>query len=291
MNDNMKTEKTKLKFRWRWLAALLPLFALGCAVPASSPQGSLKALKELVVLKEEVKRLRNQVEEMQYDAETTLRRERNLFDDLDRRLLALERAQRLADPAQPIEGAPEVADAPANGDLGGDGAADTAATTALAPADADATELQPDGSLPEPETDAALQTSLEEQKVYDEAFALLKQSLFGEAIEKFQELIDTWPGGQLADDAYFMQAKAHLFSRKNRDALAAFENVVARYPSSDRTPEALLGMGNIHFNIGAYSRAAKIYREVLRRFPVHKVAPEATRHLRRITQNIEQTVQ
>ncbi|MGR3914042.1 MAG: hypothetical protein OD918_05890 [Gammaproteobacteria bacterium] len=81
----MKTENPKLKFRWRWLPALLPLFALGCAVPPAPAPGSLKALKELVDLKEEVKRLRNQVEEMQYDAETTLRRERNLFDDLDRR--------------------------------------------------------------------------------------------------------------------------------------------------------------------------------------------------------------
>jgi len=269
MNDNMKTEKTK-----------------GCAVPASSPQGSLKALKELVVLKEEVKRLRNQVEEMQYDAETTLRRERNLFDDLDRRLLALERAQRLAVPAQPGEAALDAAPPPANG---GDaaGATDTAA---LAPADGDAADLHSDDPF-EAEPDAALQTSLEEQQAYDHAFALLKQSRYAEAVEQFQELADNWPASQLADDAYFMQAKAHLFSRENRDALASFENVVARYPNSDKTPEALLGMGDIHFDIGDYSRAAEIYREVLRRFPVHKVALPAETRLRRITQNIEQAVQ
>ncbi|MGR3914769.1 MAG: tetratricopeptide repeat protein, partial [Gammaproteobacteria bacterium] len=190
------------------------------------------------------------------------------------------------DPAQPSEGAPDAAAGPVNGDADG-GVTDTAATP---PAEALTAELQP-GDLSEPDADAALQTSLEEQQAYDQAFALLKQSRYAEAIEQFQELADTWPGSQLADDAYFMQAKAHLFSRENRDALAAFENVVARYPGSDKTPEALLGMGDIHFDIGAYPRAAEIYREVLRRFPVHKVAVPAEIRLRRITQNIEQTVQ
>ena len=264
------TKTPKTNFQWRLLAALLPLLALGCA-SATSPQGSLKALKDLVQLKEEVKRLRNQVEEMQYDAETTLRRERNLLDDLDRRLLALERAQRLA-------GGEVAGDAGELADEAEDGAD---------PADGDAAAAAPDEAQSEPE-EAAL-TSLEEQQAYDRALALLKQSRFAEAISGFQKLADAWPSGQLADDAFFMKAKAHQFSRENRDALASFERVVSRYPNSDRAPEALLGMGDIHFDIGAYPRAAEIYREVLRRFPVHKVATSAETRLRRITQNIEQT--
>ena len=265
------TKTPKTNFQWRLLAALLPLLALGCA-SATSPQGSLKALKDLVQLKEEVKRLRNQVEEMQYDAETTLRRERNLLDDLDRRLLALERAQRLA-------GGEVLGD---DGELAEDGE-DPGAD----PAGRDQAAAAPDDAQSEPE-EAAL-TSLEEQQAYDRALALLKQSRFAEAISGFQKLADAWPSGQLADDAYFMKAKAHQFSRENRDALASFERVVSRYPNSDRAPEALLGMGDIHFDIGAYPRAAEIYREVLRRFPVHKVATSAETRLRRITQNIEQT--
>lgn len=278
---------------------LLPLFLSGCGgisttAPAAPPSNteSLSALKELGAVKEELKRLRNQVEELQYQADVAVRRERNLLDDLDRRLLTLERARRLGTVDAPGLPGVDAGDGDALTVPGEDalGAGEIPVTTGTAPGAAltfgDAQTASEPG-LTVSAADASPQIAIDEQQAYDAAFSLLKESRFADAIAMFQKFADAWPQSQLADDAYYMLATAHQFNRENRAALTAFQNVVARYPDSDKTPDALLGIGDIHYNIGAYDEAAKVYREVLRRFPVHAVAVPAEMRLRRIEQTIQ----
>ena len=103
----------------------------------------------------------------------------------------------------------------------------------------------------------------------------------------FQRLADTWPNGQLADDAHYWKSEAQYVNREYEDALDGFRMVTARYPDSPRVPEALLKIGQIEYDIGAYEEAAEIFRNILERFPDHKVAVPAQMRLRRIEQTIQ----
>jgi len=284
------------------------------AQPAPASPETLRALEELTELKEELRHLLNAVEEIQFDRdreaaerETARWQQQNLFQDLDRRLLKLERDARLfsqpapppatppsAPPAAAVLPAieplvPDIGDSAIALDISGGGPADTAALGDGAPATitvGDAAAAGDDGDIVGDAGDAAGDTvadtvTVQEQVAYDRAFALLKQSRYDDAIAAFGQLADTWPNGQLADDALYWKSEAQYVNREYEAALQGFEGVVARYPDSSRLPEALLKTGTIRHEIGAYPEAERVFRDILQRFPDHQVGTMARLRLGR----------
>ncbi len=315
------------------------------APPQPQPRNEekLEALTQLTELKEELKKLRNAVEEIEFDGETAKRRQHNLFEDLDRRLLSLERSQRLftlqsadalaANAAGGVDGgvAGGVVGGAVDGSVVGGGVvggvtgggvtdgvgggvvdgvtaggasiggavdgATAGGTTAVGASGGGAVGSADvaivgggTGATASVTGDAAAASgavSVLEQQVYDQAFGLLKQSKYQDAIAEFQRLADTWPNGQLADDAYYWMSEARYVNRETEAALSGFRTVLTRYPDSERVPEALLKVGYIQYDIGAYQEAAKIFRDLLARFPGHQVAVSAQTRLRRIENTIQ----
>jgi len=269
------------------------------AQPAAASPETLRALEQLTELKEELKKLLNAVEEIQFDrdresaAQETARWQReNLFQDLDRRLLKLERDMRLlplpgaaggtvAAPAGPAADPGLAVVAPVLDPLFGlgDSAIALGAPSATA-ALADAPAAGVDDAAAEADADAAT-VSVQEQQAYDLAFGFLKQSRYDDAIEGFQALADTWPDGQLADDAVYWKSEAQYVNREYEAALEGFTAVVTRYPDSSRLPEALLKTATIQHEIGAYPEAEKAFRDILERFPDHQVGTMARLRLGR----------
>ena len=274
------------------LLALLVLLG-GCASTAYPPNSTgqsggqnstpLKALAQLTELKEELKKLRNLVEEIQFATEHTKRRQQYQSNDVELRLLRLERALRLTPTGQP-RGAPEDA---ADGGIFGTPDGGLGADVAIVE-DPDRTRATVPGTAP-PDGDAesAGAVSVPEQQAYEGAFNLLKQSKYQDAIAQFQQLVDASPRSPLADDAYYWMSEARYVNREFEAALAGFRTVMARYPNSPRVPEALLKTGYIQYDIGAYQEAAEIFRDLITRFPGHPVAVSAQTRLRRIEQNIQ----
>lgn len=255
-------------------------------IPLQPSAETLQALSQLTDLKEELKRLRNAVEELQFDSETAKRRQMNLYQDLDRRLLGLESAQRLL-----------LLQPPATTSGGGGGA--STGSTPDVPIDVDATGAVDaalvgdgdagtgEGQTPPDDSTTTESVSLAEQNAYDQAFDLLKQSKYQDAIDQFQQLADTWPDGGLSDDAHYWMAEARYVNREFEAALSGFRTVVTRYPNSERAPEALLKIGYIQYDIGTYEEAAETFRDILEQYPGHEVAVSAQTRLRRIEQTIQ----
>lgn len=304
---------------YRWLFAVPLLLALGGCVPyqqsptsaldsavrsGSANAETLEALTELIELKEELKKLRNAVEEIQFNTENAKRRQHNLFQDLDRRLLALERVQRLLSPQSaaannggigagsgaldsgaPREVTPGAIPGVADGATGSDAAGAAADAAIVAGGDAAAPTITTAPSDPAASLPGAV--SVQEQQIYDQAFDLLKQTRYQDAIDQFQRLADRWPDGQLADDAYYWMSEAQYVNREYEAALDGFRSVVTRYRDSQRVPEALLKIGYIRYDIGEYQEAAEIFRDILARFPGHQVAVSAQTRLRRLEHTIQ----
>ncbi len=279
--------------------------------PEPLNQAMLTTLFDLAGIREELKQLRNSVEEIQFETENAKRRQQDLFQNLERRMVSIERNQQVLNPqlagalsddsvnqispqnnqqgARERIGGEGISGAGTNGDVASqvvvvDGSNDNAssATTNAANQIAIASE----NTLAEAES---LTVELQEQQhqAYEQAFELLKQSRYEDAIIQFQQMADTWPHSQLADDAYYWMSEARYVSREFEHALNGFKTVVSKYPDSQRVPEALLKIGYIQYDIGAYEKAADTFRDILVRFPGHQVAISAQTRLRRIEQTIQ----
>ena len=283
--------------------------------PAPQNQEILKALSQLMEIRDELKLIRNSVEELQFESENNKRRRQDLYQDVDRRLLDIERNQRA------INDRLETVIATGGMTGGGTGTAGTSegesseeewgmigpstdaegdsatpVTSVLVVDGSDQTPLIPGGNLADtavPDSDVPSSTaspatvSLEEQNEYDQAYELLKQSRYQDFILAAQQFVTTWPTSQLADDAWYWLAEAYYVNREFEHALNGFRTVVDSYPDSQRVPEALLKTGYIQYDIGAYDEAAEIFREILVRFPGHNVTISAQTRLRRIENTIQ----
>ena len=270
-------------------------------------QEMIRALSELNSLKEELKLLRNSIEELQFQQDNINRRQQDSFQDIDRRLLVLERNEnerqaqlaREAEIQQPLTPSQEIlANQVEQGVLASGQSVttpqieDTGAETPASDALASQVTIVNVGSAPDigaapTTTQSSGSVSLSEQDAYDAAFELLKQSRYQDAIEAFQDVVNNWPASQLADDALFWMSEANYVNREFEAALNGFRTIVESYPDSTRLPEAMLKVGYIQYDIGAYDSAAETFQEILTRFPGHQVTVSADTRLRRIKQTIQ----
>ncbi len=270
----------------------------------------LRALSQLADIRDELKQIRNSVEELQFESGLDKRRRQDLYQDVDRRLLEIERNQQAINSRLetgitaggiPETGAVTVAtdeeewgmisDSPVEGVAEGSETPVTSVLVVESGSLQDPDESPTDTAVPdsdgEPATDSSATVSLDEQNAYDEALGLLKQSRYQDFILAAQQFVTTWPTSQLADDVWYWIAEAHYVNREFQNALSGFRTVVVRYPDSQRVPEALLKTGYIQYDIGAYNKAAEIFRDILARFPAHNVTVSAQTRLRRIENTIQ----
>ena len=287
---------------------LLPVLVTGCAsnekaattsVEVGTPSSeAVRTTVEIQGLREELARLRNEVELQGNQLSNLLRRQRELYDDLDYRLRQRERAAGVdVSIAQPSTGAygsntgtgfgttdPNVTagntgsmmgsatqGTSTQGTLGSDVSQTTGQTTAATSA-----TMQP--AVPQ---QAAIATP-EEQLAYDQAFNLLKQSRYGESVAAFQQLLAQYPNGALADDAQYWIGEAMYVTRDFSGGLQAFQAVVDRFPESARVAEAMLKLGYIQYEIGAKEEARQTLTQVVNRFPGSRVAISAQTRLRKL---------
>ena len=280
--------------------------------PAPQNQEILRALSQLMEIRDELKLIRNSVEELQFESENNKRRRQDLYQDVDRRLLDIERNQRvinerlrmvIAAGGMTGEGTGTAGTSEGESseeewgmiDIGpSTGAEEVSATPVTSVLVVDGSDQTPQipgenlaGTAVPSSTASPATVSLEEQNEYDQAYELLKQSRYQDFILAVQQFVTTWPTSQLADDAWYWMAEAYYVNREFEHALNGFRTVVASYPDSQRVPEALLKTGYIQYDIGAYDEAAEIFRDILVRFPGHNVTISAQTRLRRIENTIQ----
>jgi tol-pal system protein YbgF len=253
-------------------AALAVTVLAACAGPGSGvqpePRVSQQAVEkppatlfsQLQQLRTEVSDLRNQVELQRHELDRLQQRQRQLYDDLDHRLRLRERQAPAA--SAPPSAATGPADAAAPG-----AQVDTPAASAPAAEQAEVTEISVSGT--------------EEQQAYENAFNLLKQSRYGEAVQGFEEFIIRYPGSSLSGSAHYWIAEAHYVTREFQQALEEFDRFAQDYPDSDRLPDAQLKIGYIHLELGNRQEGRRALEDVIARYPGSRVAISARNRLKR----------
>lgn len=124
--------------------------------------------------------------------------------------------------------------------------------------------------------------SADEQAAYDDAFELLKQSRYADAIIAFRSLISKFPNGALIDDAQYWIGEAYYVTRDFDSALDAFKAVVSQYPDSQRVPDAMLKLGYVQAELGRTDEARQTLNQVISEYPGSRVAISAETRLNKI---------
>jgi tol-pal system protein YbgF len=199
--------------------------------------------QQIEAARTELRTLRGQIEEARHDLEMLRQQQRDLYGDLDRRLLLIENA--------------------AAGET-------TAAATAAA------------GAGPEGSTPATDVRTNDEAVVYGDAFASLKAGRYPDATRGFQLYLTKFPDGPRADSASYWLGEAHYVQKAYTPALKSFESVVQKYPESRKAGDALLKVGLCQYELKGYRNARATLERVVSTYPDTEAARLAAEHLARM---------
>jgi tol-pal system protein YbgF len=197
--------------------------------------------RDVEQIKSDIAKLRGQYEVLTYELEQALKRQRDLYLDLDGRVRKLE-----GGPGAP--GAP-----PAAGDAAAPAAAAGAPVAAADPAS--------------------------EQKSYDAALDAFKSGNFGAAVGSFQAFVRAYPKSPLAPSAMYWAGNAQYAQREFRAAIATQRQLIATYPDSQKVPDALLNIASCQIELGETPAAKRTLEEVVAKYPTSEAATKARQRL------------
>lgn len=230
-------------------------------------QGLADILMRLTALEEEVRQLRGQNEEQMHALEDLKKRQRELYIDLDRRLLQLERG----------------------GSTSGE---ESSGTRSQQQSSVNATEKTPvkTAKISEPERPlevtgagkAAAPDYKDEREAYQEAFNLLRELEYDKAIEAFRGFLQDYPDGRYAHIARYWLGEANYAQRHFKEAISNYEALVASYPDSPKVAEAMLKIGYSHENLQDYKQARDILEKLIDKYPGTTEASQARNLLQKI---------
>ena len=233
--------------------------------PAPEPTDVL-TVAQVMELSEDIRTLRDRVEQLEFELEESKSRQRQLYDDLDARLRIYERNTGADDTHSGLTSQSEE-DQPAD---------ETQPVTGESSDDTVATEEVEQAAEPEPEptVDPAVV-----REAYDSAFRTLRQGKYEDSIIEFENLIKTYPESDLVDDAWYWIAEANYVTQKLDLALTGFERIIRDYPNNQRASEAMLKIGYIHYELKNYEEAQNYLLQVIDRYPASRSVFSARRRL------------
>jgi len=215
-------------------------------------QSLLDLYNQVQTLQAEVQDLRGRLDTQRHMLDEMTRRQKDLYADLDKRLQELQ-AARQANDENATQTSQTATDSETSQSGTTDGGTDTASAGDSANGDSPATSATAD--------------SPDSRKAYDDAFNLLKNGQYEQAIGAFQQYLKDYPDGDLADNAHYWLGEAHYVSRDFDKAITAYRELIKAYPDSQKAPHAKLKIGYSQQEMGDSEQAIKTLKEVRSQYP------------------------
>ena len=191
---------------------------------------------------QQIQQLRGEVEVLEHDSELDKKQQRDLYQDLDKRLQHIEMG------------------------LSGNASAPSAGTEAA----------------PAASTAAAAPAGSAEEAAYQKSFNLLKQGRFNDSIKGFKSFVKLYPKSSLASNAAFWTGEAYYQMSDFDTALATFRKVLKDYPQSNKLPDATLKVGLCQYELQQWQSARQTLTSVVQNYPNTTAASQASQRLQRM---------
>lgn len=220
-------------------------------------QGLVEMLVRLDNLQNELQILRGEIELHNHQLEEIKQRQRDLYVDIDRRLVRLERGGATA--SEPDTAS--ITPAPATtGETRTPSSSSGAATRA-----------------PTPKADFA-----SEQKAYQSAFDLLRELRYEQAVAAFRDFIKAYPDGRYAHIAQYWIGEANYAQRNFKQAIQDYQALIAKYPNSPKIAEAMLKIGYSEYELKNYKQARTTLTKLTKDYPGTTEAGQAQNLIQKI---------
>lgn len=120
------------------------------------------------------------------------------------------------------------------------------------------------------------------QALYDEAFILLRQSQYEEAILSFNEYFKYCATHEKADDARFWLGESYYSMKKYNEAISEFDLLLKNYPESEKCPGAVYKIARSHEELGHPKDAKQNYQKLVSDYPGTLEADQAADKLKEL---------
>jgi len=225
-----------------------------------SSQVLMEQMQQMEQIRQELSELRELVENQENQFAMIKQRQRNLYQDMDRRLRDLEV---------------------------GSGSKSTSTYAPVVPPSSTASNIAPPGSSniksSQPSTTVvAASDDKNGKQTYSRIYRTLKEGNYQQAIIDFNQFIKDYPDSSYTDNAYFWLGQAYYLSRNNKKALTAFQKIVADFPDGNKVKDAKLKIGYTYFAMKDWAAAKIALEKVIADYPDDKVATNAKQRLQRM---------
>lgn len=124
-------------------------------------------------------------------------------------------------------------------------------------------------SLPVPDRVPPNAASKTERDAYAAAFQLTREKRFQEAIDRFNQLIVTYPNGQYTANAFYWLGELYLALPEPQleKSRQSFVQVVNLYPDTPKLPDALYKLGVIYDRLGDREKSLEYLNRVIAEYP------------------------
>lgn len=237
-------------------------------------QGLVDLLLRLEALQKEVQQLRGDIETQTHITKDLKKRQRDLYIDIDRRMLQIERNSG----TRPSSGspAPQYNTPRASTSIANPVARAQPKTPAATPS-------TPARQNPIASRVAAKPVDpIKEQNAYQKAFDLLRELRYEQAIKAYRQFILDYPNGRYAHIAQYWLSEASYAQRHFKQAITDYQNLVNNYPNSPKLAEAMLKIGYSYNELGQNVAAQETINKLLRLYPNTTAAGQGQNLLKKI---------
>lgn len=276
---------TKMKKSlWVVLFPLLVILAMTSSIASAAVKGSsveerLNKLERLInsnglvdimvrleSIQSELQRLHGELEVQKHTLDEIKKRQRDLYLDIDRRVLQIERRSGSVNTIVPVM--PETSDTT----VSNINAPQTPAETETA------IKQTKSNTVPAP----VPAKSGNEQAAYQKAFDLLRALRYDKATIAFRNFLASYPNGRYAHIAQYWLAETSYHTRKYEIAVRDYQALINNHPKSPKRADALLKIGYSQFELKAFTKSRKILEKLIKSYPGTTEAGQAQNLLQKI---------
>ncbi len=131
-------------------------------------------------------------------------------------------------------------------------------------------------------TAGSAQSGASGEALYQDAFQLIRDRKFPEAVAGLKKYISEHPTGDYVDNAQYWLGEVHLAQGDLGEAEAAFLRLIKKYPLSSKIDDATYKLGQVYDRQGKTAKAKSFLKKTIKDFPGSSAARLADVYLRNL---------
>lgn len=248
-------------------------------------QGLVSLLSRVDQLQNEIKRLNGENEALHHELEVMQKRQRDLYLDLDGRLLQSQsQAVAITPPTVAVTNVDDVIEPiilQASSPVKTMQPAAEIQTPVAPEANAEVNTV-PSAPAVERQVNAAPVAVENGEAAYQAALQTLRGGQYEQAIAALSAFPEQYPQSNYLPNAYYWQGEANYVLRHFDIAVTAFQTVIDRFPASRKVADATLKLGFSQYELGTIDTAITTLKKVVEQYPNTSAARLAQVRLDRI---------